>query len=167
VLRGARGSSQTWRSSSAVRSSLAGHKLRGIAGRSKQRYRVCKWWRSVLASNISSKRTCEKAARRLTPALERMKQTSAANLAFLLVATGWVLAFYGVMSQLGDPSPSVPREQIEAARHLSLVILCVGVMCVLAALWLTGYSFSGARIRASICAALIVLPSVAVILSLL
>jgi hypothetical protein len=96
-----------------------------------------------------------------------MKQTSAANLAFLLVAVGWLLAFYGVMSQLGDPSPSVPREQIEAARHISLVVLCVGVVCALAALWLSGYSFSAAKIRASICAALIVFPSVGIILSLL
>jgi hypothetical protein len=45
----------TWRLSPAVRSSFAGHKLRGIAGHSKQRYRVGKGWRSVLSSNISFK----------------------------------------------------------------------------------------------------------------
>jgi len=96
-----------------------------------------------------------------------MKQTSAANLAFLLVVAGWSLAFYGVMSQLGDPSPSVPHAQIEAARHLSLFVLCIGVVCVLAALWLSGYSFSATKVRASICAALILFPSVAVIWGLL
>jgi len=96
-----------------------------------------------------------------------MKQTSAANLALLFVIAGWSLAFYGVMSQLGDPSPSIPQFQIEATRHLSLVVLCIGVVCVLAALWLSGYSFSAAKVRASVCAALIILPSAAVILSLL
>jgi hypothetical protein len=44
-----------WRLSPAVRSSQAGRKLRGIAGHSKQRYRVGKGWRSVLSSNISFK----------------------------------------------------------------------------------------------------------------
>ena len=105
--------------------------------------------------------------RRSTQALERMKKTSAANLAFLFVVAGWSLAFYGVMSQLGDPSPSVAQVQIEAARHLSLVVLCIGVVCVLAALWLSGYSFSAAKVRACICAALVILPSVAAIWSLL
>ena len=41
--------------SSAVRSSHAGRKFRGIAGHLKRRYRVRKGWRSVLASNISFK----------------------------------------------------------------------------------------------------------------
>ncbi|WP_426687215.1 hypothetical protein [Rhodanobacter ginsengiterrae] len=91
-----------------------------------------------------------------------MKQTSAANLALLLVVVGWALAYYGVMSQLGDPSPSVPHAQIEAARHVSLVVLYIGVVSILAALWLSGYSFSAAKVRASVCVALILLPSVVV-----
>jgi hypothetical protein len=32
-----------------------------------------------------------------------MKSSAAANVAILLVAVGWVLAFYGAMSQIGDP----------------------------------------------------------------
>ncbi len=47
----------TWRSSSAVRSSHAGHNLRGIAELSKQRYRVAHRRRSVLPYNQSFKRT--------------------------------------------------------------------------------------------------------------
>jgi hypothetical protein len=94
-----------------------------------------------------------------------MKQTTAANLALLLVAAGWLLAYYGVMSQLGDPSPSVPHAQIEAARHLSLAILFVGVASILTALWLSGYSFSAAKVRAGACTALVLLPSVAVVWS--
>ncbi|HEV2622042.1 MAG TPA: hypothetical protein VGU65_08135 [Frateuria sp.] len=96
-----------------------------------------------------------------------MKQTTAANLALVLVVAGWLLAFYGVMSQLGDPSPSVPRAQIEAARHLSLAVLGVGVVCILAALCLSGFSFTAAKVRASVCAALGFLPAIAVILSML
>jgi len=96
-----------------------------------------------------------------------MKQTFAANLALLLVIIGWSLAYYGVMSQFGDPSPSVSHAQIEATRHVSLVVLCVGVVCVLAALWLSGYSLSAAKVRAGTCAALVFFPSLAVVLSLL
>jgi len=96
-----------------------------------------------------------------------MKQTTAANLALVLVVAGWLLAFYGVMSQLGDPSPSVPRAQIEAARHLSLTVLGVGVMFVLAALCLSGFSFTVAKVRASVCVALGFLPAIAIIVSML
>lgn len=35
-----------------------------------------------------------------------MKQTTAVNLALFLVVVGWLMAYYGVMSQLGDPSPT-------------------------------------------------------------
>ncbi|WP_139350331.1 hypothetical protein [Rhodanobacter sp. C03] len=96
-----------------------------------------------------------------------MKKTSAANLALILVVAGWLLACYGVMSQLGDPSPSVPHAQIEAARHQSLAVLFIGVASILTALWLSGYSFSTAKVRASACAALVFLPSVAVVWSTL
>jgi hypothetical protein len=47
----------TWRLSSAVRPSLAGHKLRGIAGQSKQRYCSSSGRRGGLPSNPSFKRT--------------------------------------------------------------------------------------------------------------
>ncbi|GAA0248759.1 hypothetical protein [Rhodanobacter caeni] len=94
-----------------------------------------------------------------------MKQTAAANLALLLVLAGWLLAYYGVMSQLGDPSPSVPHAQIEAARRQSLAVLFIGVASLLTALWLSGYSFSGAKVRAITCVALVLLPSVAVVWS--
>ncbi|MDR0780655.1 MAG: hypothetical protein LBF16_08170 [Pseudomonadales bacterium] len=53
-----------------------------------------------------------------------MKQSSAANLALLLLIVGWFLAFYGLVSQMGDPAPSVSREQIQAAYRLSHAVLC-------------------------------------------
>ena len=56
----------TWRLSSAVRSSLAGHNRRGIAGLSKQRYRVANRRHNVCRlTSHSSGRLC----RRLIPAL--------------------------------------------------------------------------------------------------
>jgi len=90
-----------------------------------------------------------------------MKQSSAANLALLLVVVGWFLAFYGVASQMGDPAPWVPHEQIQACHRLSHIILSFGVLGVLSALWFSGYSFSAAKIRAGICLALVFLPLVA------
>ncbi|MBT2144196.1 MULTISPECIES: hypothetical protein [unclassified Rhodanobacter] len=96
-----------------------------------------------------------------------MKQTTAANLALILVVAGWLLAFFGVTSQLGDPSPSVPRAQIEAARHLSIAVLGVGVVCILIALCLSGFSFTAAKVRSCVCAALGFLPAIAVIWSML
>jgi hypothetical protein len=92
-----------------------------------------------------------------------MKQSSAANLALLLVVVGWFLVFYGVASQLGDPAPWVTHEQMQAHHRLSHTILSFGVLGVLSALWLSGYSFSVAKIRASICLALVFLPSVTVL----
>jgi hypothetical protein len=91
-----------------------------------------------------------------------MKQTTAVNLALFLVVVGWLMAYYGVMSQLGDPSPTAVHAHIEAARKLSRSVLFIGLVSILAALWLSGYGFTAAKVRASICSALIVLPSVAV-----
>ncbi|WP_426687199.1 hypothetical protein [Rhodanobacter ginsengiterrae] len=96
-----------------------------------------------------------------------IKQTAAANLALVLVVVGWLLAYYGVVSQLGDPSQSIPHTQLEAARHLSLAAVCFGVVCISAALWLAGFSFPAARVRATVCSALGLLPAIAVILSML
>jgi hypothetical protein len=74
-----------------------------------------------------------------------MKQTAAANLAILLLIIGWALAVYGFVS-------------IEAHYLLSFTVLCVGVFGILSALWLSGYSFSVAKIRASVCLVLVFLP---------
>jgi hypothetical protein len=86
-----------------------------------------------------------------------VKQTTAANMAIVLVAVAWPLAIYGALSQLGDPSPSVPRPQIEAARHLSLVILLTGMLCLIGSLWLSGYAFSAARMRAVVAVAAVII----------
>jgi ABC-type spermidine/putrescine transport system permease subunit II len=91
-----------------------------------------------------------------------LKQTTAANLAMMLVAVAWPLAIYGALSQLGDPSPSVSNAQLNAARHSSLAILLTGVLSLIAASWLSGYAFHGARRRAALTLAAVVMPAVVI-----
>ena len=89
-----------------------------------------------------------------------------ANLGLVLAVGGWLLAFYGVMSQLGDPAPTVPRSVIESHRHASLTALLIGVICLLSSLWLSGRSFTEARKRSLISTALVAAPAIAVIATL-
>ena len=95
-----------------------------------------------------------------------MRASRLANLALVLVIAGWLLAFFGVMSQLGDPAPGVPRSVIESHRHVSITVLLVGILCLIGALWLSGYSFEKARKRSLLAAALIAIPAGAVVVSL-
>jgi hypothetical protein len=82
-----------------------------------------------------------------------MKQPVASNCALLLAILSWPLIIYGLMSQLGDYHPSVSREVITANRRLSVSILSAGFLCFLAFMWLAGYSYTGARVRALLAAA--------------
>jgi hypothetical protein len=77
-----------------------------------------------------------------------MKQSSVANLALFLVISGWGLVFLGVASRLSAPPPT------------SNIIFYLGILCVLSSFWLSGYSFSVAKIRAGICAVVALLPTV-------
>jgi hypothetical protein len=86
-----------------------------------------------------------------------------ANLALVLVVIGWLLAFYGAMSQLGDPAPNVPRSVIDGHRHMSMTILLTGVTCIISSLWLSGRAFMEARKRSLATAALVVIPIVAIV----
>lgn len=95
-----------------------------------------------------------------------MSTTRLANLALALAPLGWFMAYYGVMSQLGDPSPTVPRSVIESHRHASNTILLIGVICLAASLWLSGLSLVAARKRSLLAAALIVIPAAVVIADL-
>ena len=95
-----------------------------------------------------------------------MSATRLANLALVLAVMGWLLAYYGVMSQLGDPAPTVPRMVIEGRRHVSLTVLLVGVIFLLSSLWLSGRSFTEARKRSLLAAAVIAIPAIALVTSL-
>ncbi len=81
-----------------------------------------------------------------------MKQSSASNLAIALAMLAWPLTYYGVMSQLGDYQPDTSHEVIEANRRISVAVLSVGFLCFIGSLWLSGYSFIGAKVRSSIAA---------------
>ena len=96
----------------------------------------------------------------------KMTASRLATLALVTAIIGWPLAYYGVMSQLGDPSPLVPRSVTESHRHVSIIVLMVGVMCLLASLWLSGRSFMEARKRSLLAAALVALPAVAIVANL-
>lgn len=89
-----------------------------------------------------------------------------ANLALALAITGWLLAFYGVLSQLGDPSPAVSRSIIEGHRHASIAVLSLGFVSLLSSLWLSGATFAHAKKRSVLAAALVAVPAIAVIVDL-
>ena len=95
-----------------------------------------------------------------------MRQSSAANVALILAVLAWPLTYYGVMSQLGDYHPDIPREFIATNRRVSVGILLTGLLCLLGSLWLSGYSFTCAKSRsivaALICTGLIVFGSVGI-----
>jgi hypothetical protein len=96
-----------------------------------------------------------------------MKHSTAANLALFMVALGWSLAVYGAMTQLGDPHPSVSSATIKASQHQSRLVMFAGVLFLLASLWLSGYSFPTAKLRSLIAVAACILPTAAIIVSLL
>lgn len=89
-----------------------------------------------------------------------LSQSSAANLSLLLLVAGWLLAAYGVLSQLGDPNPHIPAAVIENERRFYGAMLGTGILLLLLSVWLSGYSFSRAKWRASITLAACLLPAV-------
>ncbi|MEP6634980.1 MAG: hypothetical protein ABJA62_12320, partial [Luteimonas sp.] len=72
---------------------------------------------------------------------------TASNFAIALAILAWPLIIYGLLSQLGDYHPSVSRDVIVDNRRISVAVLSVGFFCYLCALWLSGFSFTGAKIR--------------------
>ncbi|WDS35243.1 hypothetical protein [Pseudoxanthomonas sp.] len=93
-----------------------------------------------------------------------MKRSTASNVAIALAVFSWPLVCYGAMSQLGDYAPSTPNEVIVASRHRSFSILVVGLLCWVSSIWLSGYGFSGAKVRSSIAfAGCLSLPLVAIV----
>lgn len=96
---------------------------------------------------------------RVNAGVGRMRQSVASNLAVGLALLAWPLIVYGFMSQLGDYHPSTPSEVIAANRRTSVGVLLTGFLCFLGALWLSGFSFTGAKVRsllaATCCTALV------------
>lgn len=88
-----------------------------------------------------------------------MDSNRAANLALFLVVLGWFFACYGALSQLGDPAPSVTQAELKTMHMQSMAMVFVGIFCLLGSLWLSGYLFQRARIRASLVAVAIAVPA--------
>jgi hypothetical protein len=82
--------------------------------------------------------------------LERKINSSrAAWVGMALAVLGWPLVFYGVFAQMGDPYPSTSPEQVQRLHFLCTVAIASGSCMVAAALWLSGYAFSGTQVIAS------------------
>jgi hypothetical protein len=91
--------------------------------------------------------------------LKSLSPSSAANLSLILLGAGWLVAAYGVLSQLGDPNPYIPAAVIENDRRMSGAMLGTGILLLLVSVWLSGYSFAHARWRASITIVACLLPA--------
>jgi len=65
---------------------------------------------------------------------------------------------------MGDPASWVSRIELEAHRRTSLILLFLGIASLLGSLWLSGYSFSQARLRSLFAAAACVVPGVLIFL---
>lgn len=89
-----------------------------------------------------------------------MKLSLAANLALVLVFVGWLLSAYGVLSQMGDPSPDLPRAVITAHKRTSMIFLFTGIFCLLSSIWLSGFTFLYSKWHASVALLACVLPLV-------
>jgi hypothetical protein len=89
-----------------------------------------------------------------------LSASSAANLSLILLVVGWLVAAYGVLSQLGDPNPHTPAAVIENERRFSGAMLGTGILLLLVSVWLSGYSFAHAKWRASITMVGCLLPAV-------
>jgi len=87
-----------------------------------------------------------------------MKPSSVANIAIILAVTGWLPAYVAALMQWGDPAPWVPAEIVEAQRLRARSLAFIGLLMFFAGLWCSGYSFGQARWRASIAAALCLIP---------
>lgn len=79
-----------------------------------------------------------------------------ANLALALALAGWLLLAWGVLRQLGDPSPLISRAELETAREASLLFMFSGVTVLVGSVWMSGRCFE--RIRARVALLLVLLP---------
>jgi len=96
-----------------------------------------------------------------------MSTNRAANLALFLVVLGWFLACYGALSQLGDPALSVTEAELRNMHMQSMAMVSIGIFCLLGSLWLSGHLFQRARIRASLVAVAIAIPTAVLLYNLL
>lgn len=87
-----------------------------------------------------------------------MTPKTAANIALSITLFGGFLCFYGVVSQLGDPAPTVTNEQIKHMHWLGDLFIAAGFLCFAPALWLAGYSFRLAPKRSILVVIAVLIP---------
>jgi len=85
-----------------------------------------------------------------------MRIARLANLAIVLALVGWPLMYYGAMSQLGDPSPRVPRADVVRQQQISMALMFLGIVCLHASLWFSGRSYPEAKKRSLLAVALVI-----------
>ena len=93
-----------------------------------------------------------------------MRQTHAATLALILAVFGWMLSLYGILTQLGDPSPLVSSAEIDVHRRSAQAVLASGIIFLLSAIWFSGYGYTSARWRASVALLVVILPCIGILL---
>jgi hypothetical protein len=77
-----------------------------------------------------------------------MKASTAANLAMVLAACSSLLQFYGVVTGIGDPAPSLSGAESATRMKLSTTTWALGLGLLPIALGLAGFSYAGAKKRA-------------------
>lgn len=81
-----------------------------------------------------------------------------ANVALVLVISGWLSIAWGAVRQLGDPNPLIPRAELLASRDFSIGMVLAGVIFLAISVWLSGFTFVTARRRATVTLLLFVVP---------
>ena len=102
----------------------------------------------------------------LTQALGRMRNNVAATVALVLAMIAWPAMAWGALSLLGDYARDTPQEIIRANTLRSHVAVAIGSLASFAAIWLSGYTWSTAKKRATVSLALVGLPLLVALASL-
>ena len=79
-----------------------------------------------------------------------MKPSQAANLALVLAVCAWPIIFFACRSMLGDSGMTLSPEANDALHRNLLLHFAFGCGLVFLSLSLAGYSFTAAKVRASL-----------------
>jgi hypothetical protein len=94
--------------------------------------------------------------------LERMiNPARAANIALALLPAGWVLICLALLWSMGDPDPRTSITELNRGRIFVGSCLGLGVLFLIASVWLSGFSFAVAKRRAiAVLVGFVVLPAI-------
>lgn len=83
-----------------------------------------------------------------------------ANLAIILALSGWLFYSFGSLLQMGDPSPMLTKAEVAKLYTPAKLFSALGILSILCAIWLSGFTFNYARKRACIALMIVLLQSV-------